>query len=447
MAEANIMQSIVIGFEANIRELRVFNDKIGTLAEQHDKSTVQVLKEDIARIIGIDIEAFTPPNISENINIIDASSDASNESVASESTAEMFSSNKNIDATIKNNIERSFKDPKNIMEFIGSMNKFVKGAMRQGVLLRRGALVSLISYYEALISDLIHHYYKLYPAALPADTRVLSLNDLREIGSIEEAEKHLVSKEVDSVLREGYEQQLRYFTERLKIDLKYLDEQMDYLVEINQRRNIVVHNNSVVNRTYIKNVENKLLEEFDAKEGKDLAITREYLNKAIDMIYICGIITSQQCIRKWDKIEKQMADDLIISHTYDALLEERYDLAIIVAAYAEKIKMLSDQSKKIVTINHAIALKAMGKNDDMEIILKRIDWSASSMNFQVALRALRGERESFYVWLTRAVKSGEIDRNSLEQWPLFKEFREEKEFQEICQGCPHSLPKMKNSAG
>ena len=63
--------------------------------------------------------------------------------------------------------------------------------------------MTLVSYFETLLADLLHAYYLRYPAALPAEDRQLSLNDLRSLGSIEEAENHVIGKEGATALDEG----------------------------------------------------------------------------------------------------------------------------------------------------------------------------------------------------------------------------------------------------
>lgn len=430
------INNIVMNFESNISELRIFNDKIGTLAEQHDKATIEGLTEKIIELLGIDIAEIKGELSTQKQKGKNTEFDQSALSHAETKPIEIK------DEKINRKIEEFAKDQSKVIELIKSFKEFSKGAPRQGILLRRGALVSLISYYEALISDLIHYYYALYPIALPSDSRVLSLNDLREIGSIEDAEKFLIAKEADSVLREGFEQQLKYFSERLKINLKTLGDHDNDLFEISQRRNIVVHNNAIANRTYIKNTDKCLLERYGIKEGKPVLITRSYLSDAIDTIYLAGIVLCQQCGRKWGKDTVESLDDLLIAHTYEALLEERYHLTTKISDYAGKIKVPSDRNKKIIIINHAIALKALGSNEKMESILKEIDWSATNVSFKMALHALRNQDETFYESLNLAIKSGEINKLALEQWPLFKEYREQDKFKTILSEAEIALPKL-----
>ena len=103
-----------------------------------------------------------------------------------------------------------------------------------------------------LEADLLNFYYLSYPAALPSDGKLLSLADLREIGSIDEAEKFLIMKEIDAFLHDSTEGQIDYFIKRFKVDLKCVSPYLNWLLEVFLRRNLFVHNNGIVNKIYLK---------------------------------------------------------------------------------------------------------------------------------------------------------------------------------------------------
>src|SRR5690606_29833033 len=170
----------------------------------------------------------------------------------------------------------------------------------------------LMSHLEGLIADLVHAYYTKYPGALPADDRSLSLTDLRELGSIEEAERFLVSKEVDSTLRESLETQLDYLSKKFKLDLAALGAYRDRISEISQRRNLYVHNRGVVNRTYLKRVTESLINEFSAEIDTPLQITAEYVDKSLDVVELVGTILAQQTRLKWDRDKVEKADSALV---------------------------------------------------------------------------------------------------------------------------------------
>ena len=107
----------------------------------------------------------------------------------------------------------------------------------QGALLRNGAVITLVSFFEGLVSEILHVFYREHPDALPAESRSLSLADLRALGSISSAEQFLTSKEVDSILRESLDEQLGHFSKRLQIDLAPLNGLRGEITEVFQPAN------------------------------------------------------------------------------------------------------------------------------------------------------------------------------------------------------------------
>ena len=265
-------------------------------------------------------------------------------------------------------------------------------------------------------------------SALPSDTRLLSLNELRNLGSIQEAEAHLISKEVESVIREDLEGQLDYFAKRLKVDLTPLHESIPEITEAFQRRNILVHNNGIVNNIYLSRVDKSLVERYGLKAGSSVTVDFGYLRDAIECLFLVGTVVLQKCWRKWKDDSREAADRRIIDNTFDSLLEGRYLVTKRLAEFARSLSFASDSDTKIVVINHAIALKELEQTDDVENILSSQDWSACSLRFRIALHLLRDELLEVATLLPKAVAAGEVEQDHVLTWPLFKGFRQSPQY-------------------
>lgn len=118
------------------------------------------------------------------------------------------------------------------------------------------------------------------------------------------ADSFIISKEVDAVLRESVENQLLYFTKRPKLDLSPLDDIEPALVEVAQRRILIIYNGGRVNKTYLA----KVRTDSDVKESDELAVDDAYLNTAIDLVQAVGAVLVQLCWRKWDQHECEAPD-------------------------------------------------------------------------------------------------------------------------------------------
>jgi hypothetical protein len=395
------------GFVAGVDELRVFVDRIGQAADAYDKSAVGDFSATIDSIV--------PAEVNEWLKANDEPIEGTEPTLPDDLKAKM---------------DAAFHDSKNVNRLVDAAKSLKKASPAQGAILRRGAVISLMSHFEALIADIIHLFYGLHPDALPADEHKITLAALRAFGSIDDAVKHVVAQEVDSVLRESLREQLAYLGKRPKLNPKLPDDLIDAIVEVDQRRNLIVHNRGRVNKQYLARVRPELAAKYGAKDGDELRPSSAYLTSAIDDVFLVGLILAQHAWRKWEKDTAAKADGVLVVSTFESLLEGRYPLVVRIAELAEQTGFAQDDNRRIVTINRAIALRELGRDEQMKALLKALDWSASSPRFKLAVAALRRDDDEFLRILPRAVAASEITSNELETWPLFRAVREDQGFWE-----------------
>jgi hypothetical protein len=437
MSETVSFSNISQKFDVNISSLRVFNNQIGKLAEEHDKNTIAQKIEDFAEFVGVS---------SEELQLLDGVSKEDFQAIAYNNELVNIDNTNGIGESSRITIEQkaiihkiaSIAEPEFPLKFIQYINKSKKLVPIQAYILRRSALITLASHFEYLISELIHSFYSLYPQALSSDERVLSLSDLREIGSIEEAENELISREIDALLRDNLEKQFEYLSRRLKVNLDALTNYKDVLVEIFQRRNVFVHNDGIANKIYMARVAPDVLES-GMKDGKKLDVTNEYLNKALDTVYISGVMLIQLCWRKWQKNSSEEADSVYISLIYEELLDKDYSCIKNLQNFSTGLKYETDRTKRVLVVNHAIALRELNEIEEMEDIINTLDWSSCSLEFRTALLALRKEESKLLDILPKAIAAKEIDRFALEQWPLFTPFHRSPGYIALLESCPEEI--------
>lgn len=385
--------TIADGFRQNIHGLRVFAERIGEAAATHDRSAMETFAKVIDQLLP---DELLLKRDEEGAPIEGEFDDA------------------RFDALVE--------DPDTMRQVVAASTAFRKAAPVQQSILRDSTIITLMSHVEAVIADLIHAYYTRFPAAMPADERTLSLNDLRDLGNIEEAERFLIAKEVDSLLRESLETQFDYFRKRFKVDLNPLDPFLNRIVEINLRRNLFVHNRGLVNRTYVTRLPEGLRPESTLTLGEKLTTDEEYIAQAIDMAELCGIILITQCWRKWEKTEAEAAEGFLVDSLFETLQDRRNQLVESLAEFAYTLEM-SEAGQRVACINHAIALRDSSRPDEVPIVLARHDWSATSLRFKLAIHAVLNEEDELYRLLPRAVAAEEIKKEELSNWPLFRPFR------------------------
>ncbi len=290
MNEKLPLKKIARSFENNILAINVLNDKIGCTADDHDKKIKEEFKKNTEAAIDSFVKEIKAkhqddkPEEGENKEKKDISEKEAKE-IADSLRKAIFSTD----------------------EFRKAHKKLKKSAPKQGPILRRGALISLLSCFETLVAQLVREFYRQYPEAFPAESKSLTLANLKEIGSIEDAESYLIDTEIDSILRGNVISQIGYFVKPIKIDIRPIEKFIDNLVEISQRRNILVHNDGIINKHYLSKTPPSLISK-EAEEGNVINVDQDYISEASNTVYVIGLIMIQQCFRKWHKDKVETAD-------------------------------------------------------------------------------------------------------------------------------------------
>ncbi len=306
--------------------------------------------------------------------------------------------------------------------------------MAQVDMLYKSSFVMLISFLDYLLYDIIHCYYKMYPESLSDKDLSINLSELRLCTDRDEAMDVILDKKVDSITRESLEQQKSFFKNNLKIDLK--EEIINWFIinEAVERRNIIVHNNSIVNRRYLRSVDFSVVPEKrkEIKEGEQLSVSGEYFKRAYDEILTAGVVLIQSCWRKWMKDDLDNADTSLISSILDLLVREEWSVAERIGLFSKDIKVHNAASRHILDINYCQSLKWQGKKAELTAELtaelKKFDESNLSPKFMVGLSALKSDKDGFYKNMEKAVAVGEMSEDDFDYWPLFRELRQDIEY-------------------
>ena len=289
-------------------------------------------------------------------------------------------------------------------------------------LLYKSSFVTLISYFDFIVSDLIHYFYQVYPQSLTNKQLSISLSDLNSCADISDAVNYIVNKEVDNVLYDSLDKQLQYFQNALKIDCKKDMINWEIIEEAIARRNIIVHNDSMVNKRYLANINPSTLGK-KMKEGSKISIQENYFNIILNEIFIAGIILVQCCWRKWKKDGLEDADSMFIDSIYEMLKKEKWLEAEKLGKFAKDIDVYDASSRLCFNINYCQSLKWQNKKNELDKELERFDSSTLSPKYVLALAALKGDRESFYKNIEKAVTADKMEINDFMEWPLFRELR------------------------
>lgn len=130
----------------------------------------------------------------------------------------------------------------------------------------------------------------------------------------------------------------------------------------------------------------------------------------------------------------QDADNLINNIAFELLVDEKYELALTLLTFATELKKFgSDDTRRVLVVNKALAHKMAGDQEKCLSTLSRLDWSACSDRFTLCIAVLKDDFQRAYAVMRRIGRNGDVDDASYQTWPVFAAIRKEDEFQAVYQ--------------
>ncbi len=298
-------------------------------------------------------------------------------------------------------------------------------------LLPRSLLVSLISQYDAYLGRILRVIFIRKPEILNASEKKISFNMLGQFSSIEAAQEYLLETEVEAILRSSHADQFKWMESVFKLTLTKDLAIWPAFIELTERRNLFVHTDGVVSSQYIAvcKLHGCKLED-DIKEGAKLNVSQDYFSAAHHCIYEIGVKLGHVLWRRLLPDERAAADNHFVRVTYELIESGKWDLALRLLDFAHKyIKKFSSEGTELtLTVNRAQACKWKGDGERCREIMGEVDWSAKSDQFQLADAVLLENWSRSEKTMRRIGRDGAIRQNDYRDWPLFREFRKQKEF-------------------
>lgn len=249
-------------------------------------------------------------------------------------------------------------------------------------------LLNMTAHYDVLVTDLIRLILKKFPGLMDKSEKTFTLSDLRRLGSIDDAERQLIDREIDGVMYGSHKSQLEWLQKHANKEILPYLRNIPYFCEIFERRNICAHSNQIVNDRYIANcLKYDFPEEKIQKKGDLLKIDSKYVSRASEILLEVGIISCQiiwRALHRKDKDEILEADRSLILHANRLSSSKKFELSsrLLELGYS-KFNPSNDLNKRQMILNHAEALIEMDKLPEAQKIIKDQDWSSSNIRMRI----------------------------------------------------------------
>lgn len=296
----------------------------------------------------------------------------------------------------------------------------------------KNTVVAMVSLYDAYLANIIECAYAIKPEMLNASEKEFSFSDIIAFESIDNLKKHVIEKDVESIIRESHDEQFRILTKRFGVSLTNDLPSYDDFIEITERRNLFVHTNGKVSSQYLKKCKSKPFDhkDQDVQIGEELFATPEYVEHCYEILFEIGVKLGQVI---WRKLENDLekADDSLIDIGYQLIKKGRYNLACIITDFACKpyVKHYNKACEYVLCVNHALAYYLQGNLTKCKEIIDSNDWSGTDLKYRLAHKVLL-EQYDEAIELMKSIGKVEEMRVAYAEWPLFNNFRKNQQFRD-----------------
>lgn len=320
------------------------------------------------------------------------------------------------DKTIRSNI-KIYKDEQ-------------RNRIEQSRLLYETSLIAISNIFESLISNLIKILVVSDKNSKLQD-KTLTFKQINQFGGLEEAKDYLIEKIVEDTMRGNQISWLEYIADNTSKNFynELIGKEEDEFVDFFLKRNLIIHNNSKINKKYFNSCREKFSDQQKASLlERKIVVNEEHLLDKLGLIYVVGIKSSYYVAKK--KYTKQFPEifEFYQSIAFENLLNEENKVAydIYNMLWKDKIKF-KDSEKMLLCINYMQSLKWTGRTKELENLLSTEDFSLAGHDHKMCLYILKEDYDAAILEFKEVLNEddGEDDIdiiNDYMSWPIFKEF-------------------------
>jgi hypothetical protein len=254
-----------------------------------------------------------------------------------------------------------------------------------------------MTFLEILIEDMFRNYY-------------LICGETRE-NAIELAAKMTNEgwgKRLSNLERIGY---------RTRTQSLYQDE----IIEMSKRRNLLIHNDGVIDEKYIENAPQKYK---SMKPGSIFVVSTNYFQAAIDIVYTLGFFL---CLASWqahgisEKEQNKKIDEFLIP----TLNQKRHSLVLRLTKNLSE-PVLPRWAAERLLVDRAIAFRERGEMSQVRKIVSQLKNVNQRWPISISISMLTNNLEE----LKKQLMDRQVPPN-ISYWPLFDPIKNEIWFKKI----------------
>ena len=302
---------------------------------------------------------------------------------------------------------------------------------RVSLLTETSLFLGLFSAFDAFTGQLITTIFDRKPELFGHIKKTIEFAEILRAKTLDDVKREVLVSWIETFKRKSYVEQFESLESLFGIPLKAFDN-WKHFVESTQRRNLFMHCDGIVSEQYRSICLQHGWSQSDVPAvGTKLKLGAKYFFSVCELFIEVSLKLGHTLWRKFFPEELQESDDHIVEVQYDALMVQKWDRAIIIGKFAGDQRKISDLTRRIATMNCAIAEKFGVEGDEYKKTLATLDWSASVAEFGLAETVLNDRFDDAVVIMRKLGPKGQfLTENSYHEWPLFRKFRESPQFAE-----------------
>ena len=301
-------------------------------------------------------------------------------------------------------------------------------------------LVSILIEFENIITRIFTEIIIKYPEAYLRDTRV-SYAEIIKVQDIKHIKEKIISDEIDLIMRESIFKWIKMLEKKHRIKISLENQYTKDFIEAYLRRNIIVHNESKINNDYINGMKNIGTIIPEDMIGKTLICTEEYINRIIDSSIFLIIYFINQILPAFKEENKNFVNT-VLSMGFEKIKNEEYTLAREIFRLLKDNQNLDQQTKVYSMINYWQTYKWDNKYEEIKKEIEEFDISAYEEIIKLAVFALKDDYKKIEKLLNyefNEEKQNEELAVELEDFPVFKQLRKQKFYNELKEKYPETF--------
>ncbi|MBC9250506.1 hypothetical protein A9179_09500 [Pseudomonas alcaligenes] len=157
----------------------------------------------------------------------------------------------------------------------------------------RMSFVYLVATFDAFIADVFLEVARARPEILKTSKKQLPYDRLLEFQSLDELVSFIASRELNELGYKSIKDQSDYYQDRFGVALQDSGILLAELTELRAARNLLVHNNGLVNHIYLEQVSGSKY-----KAGDNVQVDSDYFNRAVKSFQAVASFVTAKLIEK-----------------------------------------------------------------------------------------------------------------------------------------------------